>query len=76
MSILSEPADVAILGGGPGGYVAGLRAAQRSTPTPADGVIAYYMHGKVRCPTCVNIEEYAHEAVAKAAARARTRLVS
>ena len=48
----------------------------RGTPTPADGVIAYYMHGKVRCPTCVSIEEYAHEAVAQAAARARMRLVS
>jgi len=29
MSILSKPADVVILGGGPGGYVAALRAAQR-----------------------------------------------
>lgn len=29
-----------------------------------DRLIAYYFHGKVRCPTCKNIEAYAHEAVA------------
>jgi hypothetical protein len=32
-------------------------------PTLADGVIAYYFHGKIRCPTCRRIETYAHEAV-------------
>ena len=26
-------------------------------------VIAYYFHGNARCPTCVNMEHYAHEAV-------------
>lgn len=29
----------------------------------ADGLVAYYFHGDVRCPTCRNIENYAHEAV-------------
>ena len=28
-------------------------------------VIAYYFHGKVRCPTCQSIESYAHEAVSE-----------
>jgi hypothetical protein len=28
-----------------------------------DRTIAYYFHGKVRCPTCESIEAYAHEAV-------------
>ena len=30
---------------------------------PDDGVIAYYFHGNMRCPTCRSIESYAHEAV-------------
>jgi hypothetical protein len=30
---------------------------------PPDGVVAYYFHGDVRCPTCRNIEAYAQEAV-------------
>lgn len=30
---------------------------------PSDGVVAYYFHGKVRCPTCRSIEAYAHEAI-------------
>ena len=28
-----------------------------------DGVIVYYFHSNTRCPTCENIEAYAHEAV-------------
>jgi len=32
-------------------------------PAMTDGVIAYYFHGNVRCPTCRNIEAYAHEAI-------------
>ncbi|MEE8451424.1 MAG: nitrophenyl compound nitroreductase subunit ArsF family protein [Thermoguttaceae bacterium] len=35
----------------------------RSGDVPADGVVAYFFHGKVRCPTCRNIEAYAHEAI-------------
>ena len=41
-----------------------------SSPPAAEGrdfsglkLIAYYMHGKVRCPTCMSIEAYAKEAV-------------
>lgn len=32
-------------------------------PASANGVIAYYFHGKIRCLTCRRIETYAHEAV-------------
>jgi len=32
-------------------------------PAMTDGVIAYYFHGKIRCPTCESIESYAHEAI-------------
>lgn len=31
-----------------------------------DGVIVYYFHGKNRCPTCVNIEAYARDAIESA----------
>ncbi|MGQ9576872.1 MAG: nitrophenyl compound nitroreductase subunit ArsF family protein [Thermoguttaceae bacterium] len=37
--------------------------AAASEPTPADGLIAYYFHGKIRCPTCRSIENYAREAI-------------
>lgn len=30
---------------------------------PANGVLVYYFHGDVRCPTCRKIEEYARAAV-------------
>jgi len=33
-------------------------------PSRPDRLIAYYFHGKVRCPTCQSIEAYAHETVA------------
>ena len=32
-------------------------------PPTANGIVAYYFHGETRCPTCRNIEAYAHEAV-------------
>jgi hypothetical protein len=38
-------------------------AAETEARTISDGVIVYYFHGKVRCPTCRKIEAYAHEAV-------------
>lgn len=34
-----------------------------NAPLPADGLIAYYFHGEIRCPTCKKIESYAHEAI-------------
>ncbi len=34
-------------------------------PAPAVKVIAYYMHGRIRCPTCTKIEAYAQEVVEK-----------
>jgi hypothetical protein len=42
---------------------AGQTAAEEQTV--ADGVIAYYMHGAVRCKQCSRIEEYAGEAIEK-----------
>jgi hypothetical protein len=30
---------------------------------PSDGLIAYYFHSNTRCPTCMTIESYAHEAL-------------
>lgn len=35
------------------------------TPTLAapDGIVVYYLHGNIRCPTCRNIEAYAREAI-------------
>ena len=35
-----------------------------------DGVLVYYFHGDVRCPTCRAIEALSHEAVQKGFARA------
>jgi hypothetical protein len=32
-------------------------------PAVKDGVMVYYFHGNTRCPTCQNIETYAHEAI-------------
>ena len=30
---------------------------------PEDGLVAYYFHGNVRCPTCRSIETQSHDAV-------------
>jgi len=38
-------------------------AGESTANAPSDGVIAYYFHGHVRCPTCESIEAFAHEAV-------------
>ena len=38
-------------------------AAEKAATSPGLKLIAYYMHGKVRCPTCMSIEAYAKEAV-------------
>ena len=38
-------------------------AALSNTPLPANGLVAYYFHGDVRCPTCRTIESYAKEAL-------------
>jgi len=32
-------------------------------PAPAHQVVAYYFHGRARCPTCLKIEAYAQEAI-------------
>jgi len=37
--------------------------AAKAVTSPGVKLIAYYMHGKVRCPTCMSIEAYAREAV-------------
>lgn len=38
-------------------------AALADAALPQNGLVAYYFHGEVRCPTCRNIEAYAHEAM-------------
>ena len=41
------------------------RSAAAAADDQRDRLIVYYFHGKIRCPTCRNIEDYAHEAVIK-----------
>lgn len=43
----------------------GVAAEPGETPAvePADGVVAYYFHGDVRCNTCRKLEAYTEEAV-------------
>lgn len=36
------------------------------TVAPADGVVAYYFHGNLRCATCRKLEAYSEEAVTQA----------
>ena len=36
---------------------------EEGSPAAGKWVLAYYFHGKTRCPTCRDIEAYAHEAV-------------
>lgn len=38
-------------------------AASEAAAPKGDMVVAYYFHGKTRCPTCQSIEAYAQEAV-------------
>ena len=39
------------------------RQAGGPSDTIADGLVVYYFHGNMRCPTCRKIESYAHEAI-------------
>lgn len=41
----------------------GVSAEEPVASTVADGVVAFYFHGNVRCATCKKIEAYADEAV-------------
>ena len=42
----------------------GLRQQPGGPPdTITDGLVVYYFHGSMRCPTCRKIESYAHEAI-------------
>lgn len=45
---------------------AATRPAQVTTRPSADKVIAYYFHRKLRCPTCLRIEELSKQAVKSA----------
>lgn len=50
--------------------VLGVKQLQSTPPTAeADGIVAYYFHGKTRCPTCQRIESQAQEAVQEGFAR-------
>jgi hypothetical protein len=58
--LLFVAASIAVLA------IKGLRSgpqAAEAKPPLSDGLIVYYFHGKVRCPTCESIEAYAREAV-------------
>lgn len=45
-------------------------AGEQDSMTPvSDGVIVYYFHGNVRCPTCKQIEADAHESLQQGFAR-------
>jgi hypothetical protein len=37
--------------------------AEEDVSLPTTGLVAYYFHSEIRCPTCRNIEAYAHEAI-------------
>jgi hypothetical protein len=45
------------------GVVPGAMAQESAADVSADGVVAFYFHGNVRCATCKKIEAYADEAV-------------
>ena len=45
------------------GMVSGAMAQESAADSMADGVVAFYFHGNVRCATCKKIEAYADEAV-------------
>jgi hypothetical protein len=45
------------------GMVSGAMAQESAAVPVADGVVAFYFHGNVRCATCKKIEAYADEAV-------------
>jgi hypothetical protein len=38
-------------------------AANTNIPSLDEGIVVYYFHGNVRCPTCITLEEYSKEAV-------------
>jgi hypothetical protein len=44
-------------------------AATSDEPRPQDGLVAYFFHGKKRCPACRKIETYAREAIETGFAR-------
>jgi hypothetical protein len=39
-------------------------ALAETEPLPANGLVVFYFHADIRCPTCQKIEQYAHEALA------------
>lgn len=45
------------------GILAAEGPAGAETAPPADGVVAYYFYGDVRCATCRKLEAYSNEAI-------------
>ena len=45
----------------------GAAAEPETSPSPSDGVVAYYFHRTRRCPTCKRIERLGREVVADVA---------
>ncbi len=45
------------------GGIAAVPGSSTPIETISDGLVVYYFHGNLRCPTCRSIESQAHEAV-------------
>ena len=43
----------------------GAPSVEEGVSLPTSCLVAYYFHSEIRCPTCRNIEAYAHEAIQK-----------
>ena len=54
---------LAIREGGSKDSLEAVAESSADTRLPVDGLVAYYFHGEIRCPTCQKIESYAHEAI-------------
>ena len=61
--VLVGASIVAFIARQAGVFPTGLGSAGSSPDTPRHKIVAYYFHGNVRCPTCLNIEQYTDEAL-------------
>lgn len=61
--VLVAASIVAFIARQAGLFPTGLESAGSSPDTPRHKIVAYYFHGNMRCPTCLNIEQYTDEAL-------------
>ena len=59
----TPPGPQAVAATGDNGGAAGSKNSPTLAPAVRDGIMVYYLHGNIRCPTCETIEAYAQEAV-------------